>query len=160
MQVGNQKVVKIDYTLKDPAGAIIDTSNGKEPLAYLHGAHGIIPGLEAALDGKEAGDAIQVVIQPEQAYGPHDANLIQDVPRKRFPPDVQVIPGMQFQAQTPQGPRVVKIVAVEGDTIKLDTNHPLAGMSLDFDVKIVEVRDATAEELSHGHVHGPGGHGH
>jgi FKBP-type peptidyl-prolyl cis-trans isomerase SlyD len=160
MRVGNQKVVKIDYTLTDPKGVVIDSSNGQEPLAYLHGAHGIIPGLEAALEGKEAGDAMQVIVQPEQAYGVRDVNLIQEVPRKRFPANVDVSAGMQFQAQTPEGPRVVTIVGVEGDTVKLDANHPLAGMVLNFDVKVVEVRDATAEELSHGHVHSPGGHGH
>jgi FKBP-type peptidyl-prolyl cis-trans isomerase SlyD len=160
MKVANQKVVKIDYTLTDPKGVVIDTSKGGEPLAYLHGYGGIIPGLESALDGKDIGDAIQVLVQPEQAYGPRSEELIQEVPRKRFPADAKVAPGMQFQAQTPEGPRIVTIVAVEGDTVKLDANHPLAGMPLNFDVKIVDVRDATAEELSHGHVHGTGGHGH
>jgi FKBP-type peptidyl-prolyl cis-trans isomerase SlyD len=160
MRVENKKVVKIDYTLTDPKGVVIDTSKGGQPLEYLHGAGGIIPGLEAALEGKEAGDAIDVLIQPEQAYGPRREEMIQEVPRMRFPADVKVEPGMQFQAQTPEGPRVVTIVAVEGDNVKLDANHPLAGMPLHFDVKIVEVREATAEEISHGHVHGAGGHGH
>src|SRR5258707_12981277 len=109
MRIENQKVVKIDYTLTDPKGMVIDSSKGHEPLAYLHGSHGIIPGLEAALEGKEAGDAIQVLVQPEQAYGLRDANLIQEVPRMRFPANVNVSAGMQFQAQTPEGPRVVTI---------------------------------------------------
>ena len=153
-------VVKIDYTLTDPNGVVIDTSKGAEPLEYLHGAGGIIPGLESALEGKQLGDAIQVLVQPEQAYGPRNDELIQEVPRKRFPADAKVAPGMQFQAQTPEGPRIVTIVSADGETVKLDANHPLAGMPLNFDVKIEGIREATTEELSHGHVHGPGGHAH
>ncbi len=160
MRVESRKVVKIDYTLTNPAGTVIDTSTGGEPLPYLHGAGNIIPGLEAALDGKETGDAVNVTIQPDQAYGLRDVNLIQDVPRNRFPANVDIKAGTQFQANTPQGARVVTVVSADENSVKIDANHPLAGMPLNFDVKIVEVRDATAEELSHGHAHGAGGHHH
>lgn len=110
MRVESRKVVKIDYTLTNPAGTVIDTSTGGEPLPYLHGAGNIIPGLEAALDGKETGDAVNVTIQPDQAYGLRDVNLIQDVPRNRFPANVDIKAGTQFQANTPQGARVVTVV--------------------------------------------------
>src|SRR5882757_5279908 len=127
MRVENQKVVSIDYTLKDPAGKVIDSSNGHEPLPYLHGTRGIVPGLENALEGKEVGDRVQVIVQPLEAYGLRDVNLIQEVERSKFPANIEVGPGMQFQAQTPQGPQIVTIVSVEGDKVKLDANHPLAG---------------------------------
>ena len=160
MVVANQKVVSIDYTLTDPAGVVIDSSSGKPPLVYLHGMGGIIPGLESALTGKTKGDSLKVTVAPEQAYGVRDNNMIQEVPRDRFPADAKIAPGMQFQANTPNGPRVVTVVGVDSAAVKIDANHPLAGVTLNFDVKIVDVRDATTEELGHGHVHGPGGHHH
>ena len=160
MQVGQKKVVSIDYTLTDASGAVIDSSKGAPPLPYLHGAGNIVPGLEAALDGKQTGDAVKVTVQPDQAYGQRDENLVQDVPRSRFPSNADIKAGMQFQANTPNGSRVVTVVSADDNTVKIDANHPLAGMPLTFDVTVVEVRDATAEELSHGHVHGPGGHHH
>jgi len=159
MQIAKDKVVTMEYTLTDPEGTTIDTSRGREPLAYLHGAGGIIPGLEAALEGRSSGEHLQVTIAPEDAYGERDERLLQVVPRDRFDvEDVQV--GMQFHAQSDQGVHVVTVVAVTDDEVTVDANHPLAGVTLKFDVEVVDVRDATEEELAHGHVHGPGGHHH
>lgn len=160
MDVAKDKVVSIDYTLTGDQGKVLDTSNGKAPLEYLHGSNNIIPGLETALEGKSQGDQINVTIQPENAYGPHDAKLVQVVPRKAFQGAPTISPGMQFQGNTPQGARIITVTQVQGDDITIDANHPLAGQMLTFDVKIVGVRDATAEELSHGHAHGAGGHQH
>lgn len=160
MQIAAKKVVSIDYTLTDAAGTVIDTSKGGQPLPYLHGSGNIVPGLESALDGKQTGESIKVTVQPDQAYGQRDENLVQDVPRSRFPANADIKPGMQFQANTPDGSRVISVVSADADNVKIDANHPLAGMPLTFDVTVVDVRDATEEELNHGHVHGPGGHHH
>jgi len=160
MQIAKNKVVSIEYTLTDSAGSVLDSSSGQAPLAYLHGSGNIIPGLENALEGKSAGDSLKVVVPPEQAYGIHDAKLVQDVPRTAFG-KTDVKPGMQFRAEGPNaGSRLIKIVSVKQDTIQIDANHPLAGQTLNFDVKVVSIRDASQEELDHGHVHGAGGHHH
>jgi FKBP-type peptidyl-prolyl cis-trans isomerase SlyD len=160
MAVAKDKVVSIDYTLKSDEGQVLDTSSGKPPLAYLHGAGNIIPGLEEALEGKAAGDQLNVQIPPERAYGSRDEKLVQAVPRTAFEGAPELQRGMQFQANTNMGPRLLTIVEVAPDKITVDANHPLAGVTLNFDVKVVDVRDATAEELSHGHPHGVGGHQH
>jgi FKBP-type peptidyl-prolyl cis-trans isomerase SlyD len=160
MNVAKDKVVSIDYTLTDDAGKVLDSSNGREPLAYLHGAGNIIPGLESALEGKGQGDQLNVSIKPTDAYGERDDRMVQAVPRSSFGSVQSIEPGMQFQANTPAGPRVITVVGVEGDQVTVDANHPLAGQTLNFDVKIVNVRDATSAELEHGHVHGAGGHQH
>jgi FKBP-type peptidyl-prolyl cis-trans isomerase SlyD len=160
MQVGTNTVVSIDYTLKDDAGVVLDTSQGAEPLSYVHGVGAIIPGLEAALAGKGSGDRVQVTVAPDEAYGQRDLALIQTVARDQFrgAPDIEV--GMQFEAQGPGGGRIVTVVNVEGDRVTLDANHPLAGKTLHFDVEVKDVRQATADELQHGHAHGAGGHHH
>ena len=160
MQIAKNTVALIEYELTDDAGEVIDTSKGGEPLAYLHGAGNLIPGLEKELEGKGAGDSFKARIVPEDAYGARQDEMIQDAPRAQFPEDADIQPGMQFQAQGPEGAMVVTVVAVEDETVKLDGNHPLAGVHLTFDVTIVEVREATPEELEHSHVHGPGGHEH
>jgi FKBP-type peptidyl-prolyl cis-trans isomerase SlyD len=160
MQVGKDKVVSIDYTLTDVGGKVIDSSEGTEPLAYLHGAGNIIPGLERALEGKSAGEEVKATIAPEQGYGQKNPGLIQPVPRAQFPGVKDIKVGQQFQAQTNHGPRVVTVVGVNDDTVTVDANHPLAGETLNFDVKVVSVRDATPEEIDHGHPHEPGGHQH
>ena len=160
MQINNNTVASIDYELTDDSGEVIDTSKGQAPLAYLHGAGNLIPGLEAELAGKSSGDAFKVRIDPKDAYGERDEEMVQDVPRSQFPAEVKIEPGMQFQSQSPQGAQVVTVVAVAEDAVKLDGNHPLAGLHLNFDVRVVEVRAATAEEIQHGHVHGAGGHHH
>ena len=160
MQIAKNTVAKIDYTLTDPNGQVIDSSQGREPLAYLHGASNIIPGLESALEGKAAGDVVNVTVPPEQGYGAHDPKLVQPVPRSNFQGVADIQPGMQFEARTPDGARIVKVVAVDEQNVTVDANHPLAGMPLKFDVTVKEVRDATQEEVQHGHVHGVGGHQH
>jgi len=160
MQVAKDKVVSIDYTLTGPGGDVLDSSQGRGPLVYLHGQGNIIPGLEQALEGKSTGDSLNAVVPPEQAYGPKMPEMVQPVPRSSFSGIDEIKPGMQFQARTPQGPRVVTVVGVDENSVTVDANHPLAGQTLSFDVKVVEVRDATAEELSHGHAHGAGGHEH
>ncbi|WP_432695783.1 FKBP-type peptidyl-prolyl cis-trans isomerase [Marinobacterium sp. YM272] len=160
MQIAANAVVSIHYTLTNADGAKLDSSEGQEPLAYLHGASNIIPGLENALVGKNVGDKLSVTVDPEEGYGPVREELVQEVDRSNFEGIDVVEPGMQFMAQTPWGQQPVTVVKVEGDNVTLDGNHPLAGQTLSFDVEVVEVREATEEELSHGHVHGEGGHEH
>jgi FKBP-type peptidyl-prolyl cis-trans isomerase SlyD len=160
MQIAKNTVATINYTLTDPQGQVIDSSEGREPLAYLHGASNIIPGLESALEGKSAGETVNVTVPAEQGYGKRDANLIQSVPRANFQGVADIKPGMQFQAQTTGGARVVTVVKADEQNVTVDANHPLAGMELKFDVSVVGVREASAEELQHGHAHGAGGHHH
>lgn len=160
MQVAKNKVVSIDYTLKDDIGEVIDSSEGAEPLFYLHGFSNIVPGLEAALEGKVAGDNVKVSLNPAEGYGERDDSLQQVVPREAFQGIDQLEVGMQFQAESDDGNHIVTVTAVEGNEVTVDGNHPLAGETLNFDVTIVEVRDATAEEMEHGHVHGSGAHHH
>ncbi len=160
MKIDQDKVAHIHYTLKDDQGQIIDQSSEQEPLAYIHGHGNIIPGLEQALHGKLAGDTLSVSVVPEQGYGERYDHLTQKVPKSMFSGMDEIEPGMQFHAQTDSGVQVVTVVRVEPDGIILDGNHPLAGQTLHFDVKIMQVREATQEELDHGHVHGEGGHHH
>jgi FKBP-type peptidyl-prolyl cis-trans isomerase SlyD len=160
MQIEKHRVVTLTYTLKDNDDNIIDKSDDGS-FCYLHGAGNIIPGLENALIGKAAGDKLAVAVPPEEAYGVHDAEKTQKVPRDMFPPEQEIEPGMQFHAQSPEGqPFVVTITGVEEDGIVVDGNHPLAGVHLNFEVKVMEVREASSEEIEHGHVHGPDGHHH
>lgn len=160
MQVSEKKVVSIDYTLKDDQGQVLDSSEGRDPLLYLHGANNIIPGLETALEGKAQGDALSVRIAPEEAYGTRDDEKVQTVPRAMFG-EAAVEVGGQYHAAGPNGEQlVVTVVEADDETVTVDGNHPLAGAHLNFDVQVVEVRDATDEEIAHGHVHGPGGHHH
>ncbi|MDF2445479.1 MAG: peptidylprolyl isomerase [Moraxellaceae bacterium] len=160
MQIANNVVASIEYTLTDDQGNVIDSSVGGEPLAYLHGAGNIIPGLEDALEGKQVGDSLKVSVPPSEGYGEKDEALLQVVPRSMFRGVDQIEVGMQFHAQTDHGMQVITVAKVEGDNVTVDGNHPLAGQNLNFDVKVLEVRAATAEELEHGHVHGAGGHHH
>jgi FKBP-type peptidyl-prolyl cis-trans isomerase SlyD len=160
MGICKDKVVAIDYKLTGEQGQVLDTSEGRQPLSYIHGAGNLIPGLEQALEGKESGDKLNVSLPPEQAYGDRDEKLVQAVPRSAFEGAPELKPGMQFQANTNLGPRLLTIVDVAPEQITVDANHPLAGMPLNFDVTIRDVREATNEEISHGHVHGPGGHHH
>jgi FKBP-type peptidyl-prolyl cis-trans isomerase SlyD len=160
MKISSGKVVLIDYTLTNDNKEVIDSSEGHEPLAYIHGSGQIIPGLEKALDGKVVGDALQVDVSPEQGYGEHDSEKIITIPRSQVQgvPDLKV--GIQLQASGGEGPQVVTVTKLSDTEVTLDGNHPLAGTNLHFDVTIREVRDATDEEIAHGHVHGPGGHHH
>ncbi|MGD9842913.1 MAG: peptidylprolyl isomerase [Steroidobacteraceae bacterium] len=160
MQIAKNTAVQIHYTLKNDANEVLDSSEGAEPLAYLQGHGNLIPGLEKALEGKRAGDAVNVSVQPADAYGVRDESLIQDVPRSAFEGIPEIEAGMQFQADSNHGPRTVTVTKVADDTVTVDGNHPLADQTLHFAVQIVDVREPSEEELSHGHVHGPGGHHH
>ncbi len=160
MQISDNKVVAIHYTLKDDQGQVLDSSVGQEPLVYLHGRKNIIPGLENALTGKSAGDKFHVSIPPEEAYGMRNDELFQVIPREAFSSVDTVEVGMQFYVQTAEGVQTITVTKVEGDQVTVDANHPLAGQTLHFDVEVMDVRDATEEELQHGHVHGPGDHHH
>ena len=160
MQIAKNSVVSFNYTLTDNAGEVIDASEKGQPLAYIHGIGFMIPGLEKEMEGKSAGDAFQVSVAPEDAYGRHDPELVKVVERALFGEVESLQVGMQFQAETEDGVEVVTVTRIEGDEVTVDGNHPLADMTLNFDVEIVDVREASAEELEHGHVHGPGGHQH
>jgi FKBP-type peptidyl-prolyl cis-trans isomerase SlyD len=160
MQIAQHKVVTLNYTLKDDDGNVIDQSEDGS-FVYLHGTNNIVPGLENALSGMTAGQARAVSVSPEEGYGDRDDSRVQAVPREMFPADAEIEAGMQFQAQSPEGEAlVVTVVELDADTVTVDGNHPLSGMQLHFDVQVVDVRDATGEEIDHGHVHGPGGHHH
>jgi len=160
MQITKNVVALIHYTLKDETGEVIDKSEEGTPMPYLHGHGNLIPGLESELEGKELGDKLSARIEPKDAYGDRNDEMVQDVPRTQLPEDVDIQPGMQFQAQSEEGAHVVTVVGVEDGQVRLDGNHPLAGVTLNFDVEIAEVREASPEELEHGHVHGAGGHEH
>jgi FKBP-type peptidyl-prolyl cis-trans isomerase SlyD len=154
------KVVLIHYTLKDDSGAVLDSSAGGEPLAYIQGHGNLVPGLEKALEGKQDGSTVAVTVAPADGYGIRDAALVQRMPKRSLQGSGEIRKGMQFQGRTDDGMRLFTVTAVVGDMVTLDGNHPLADQNLHFNVEIVSVRDATAEELEHGHVHGAGGHHH
>lgn len=160
MLIGPNAVVSIHYRLTNSAGEELDASSADQPMTYLHGFQNIIPGLENELAGKSAGDKLDVTVQPEDGYGPRRAELQQEVPRDAFPEPEKVVPGMRFTAESDQGVMSVVIAAVNDETVTVDANHPLAGEVLHFSVSVEAVREATAEEISHGHVHGPDGHHH
>lgn len=159
MLVAAQHVVSIDYTLTDDEGRTLDSSQGREPLSYLHGAGNIVPGLEKALEGRDAGATIDVSVAPEEGYGHYEAGLVRNVPVRKLP-EGRAQAGQRLRLDTNAGPRVFTVKSVKGDYAQLDGNHPLAGKTLHFKVTIVGVREPTAEELAHGHVHGAGGHTH
>lgn len=159
--VAEGKVVVMHYTLKDGEDNTLDTSSGSEPLAYLHGAKNIVPGLEKALDGQAVGYKDTVTVAPKEGYGERVDAPPQAVPRSAFPKEVDLQPGMQFVAEGPNSQQVpVWVLGVQGDSVLLEAQHPLAGVTLHFDVEIVAIRDATEDERSHGHPHGPDGNAH
>ena len=161
MLIAVNKAVSIDYTLTNDAGEVIDSSAGGAPLVYLHGAGNIIAGLDKALEGKQAGDELSVAIEPEDGYGEYSAELVATLSRDMFEGVDQLEVGMQFHASGPDGSmQVVTVRDLDGDDVTVDGNHPLAGQRLNFQVKVVTVREAAAEELAHGHIHGEGGHHH
>lgn len=160
MQIEQNAVVTLHYTLKDNDGNVIDQSDDGSFL-YLHGAMNIIPGLENALAGKAAGEEVSVTVSPEEGYGIKDPERIQDVPKEMFENSGEIEVGLQFHAESPDGGAVVvTVVEVKDDVVVIDGNHALAGVDLNFDVKVIEVREASEEEIQHGHVHGPHGHHH
>ena len=153
MKIQSNSVVRFHYTLKDMEGNLVDTSEGDEPLPYLHGAGNIVPGLEKELEGKSVGDKLEVKVDADEGYGDYNPNLKQSAPRELFQ-GVEIIEvGAQFEAQTDQGPISVVVTEVAEDEIVVDGNHPLAGQDLYFAVEIVEVREASEEEIEEGHVH-------
>jgi len=154
-------VVTLAYRLTNPAGEELDVATAAEPFAYLHGTGQIVTGLESALEGALVGTKKKVVVSPEDGYGEVEDHLRMNVKRSAFPPGQSLDVGMRFAAEVQPGEHVVfMITEVKGDDIFVDGNHPLAGETLHFDVEVLGIREPTAEELSHGHVHGPGGHHH
>jgi FKBP-type peptidyl-prolyl cis-trans isomerase SlyD len=156
MQISKHKVASIHYTLTDNDGNVLDSSAGREPLVYIQGIGNLIPGMEEGLEGKSTGDKFNIKVSPEKGYGVKDEALQQSVPRSAFG-DQDVRVGMQFQ--TNQG-GIVTVTKVGLSEVTVDANHPLAGVELNFDVEVLDIRLATQEELDHGHAHGPGGHHH
>ena len=161
MTIAANKAVSIEYTLTNDDGDVIDSSAGGAPLVYLQGAGNIIPGLEKALIGKAVGDELDVSVEPEDAYGEYSAELVSTLSASMFEGVDQLEVGMQFHASAPDGQmQIVTIRDLDGDDVTVDGNHPLAGQRLNFKVKVVAIRDASEEEIAHGHVHGEGGHQH
>lgn len=159
------KVVDIAYSLKNEQGEVLDRSDPQNPLTYLHGAHEIVPGLEAALEGLKPGAKKHVVVPAEEGYGEADPQLKMIVSRTQFPEDAQIVVGMSFKANASENPDddedeiVFTVKGIEGEKIFIDGNHPLAGATLYFEIEVIGVRDASADEVEHGHAHGPEGHG-
>ncbi len=160
MQIAQNAVAAFHYTLTDDQDQVIDSSAGRDPLTYLHGSGQIVPGLEKQMEGRSVGDKFSVEVAPEEGYGVHHAELMQEVPRSAFQGVEDIQPGMQFQGRGPQGEINVTVTRVENDKVFIDGNHPLAGKTLHFAIEVTDVRAASAEELEHGHVHGAGGHPH
>lgn len=156
MQIEKNKVAAIHYTLRDNDGNVIDTSSGREPLFYIQGIGNLILGMEEGLEGKVKGDKFEIKVPPAKGYGEKNSNLVQDVPRSAFG-NQDVKKGMQFQTNKGE---VVTVTNVGLEQVTVDANHPLAGVELNFSVEVMDVRNATPEELAHGHVHGVGGHNH
>lgn len=155
MNVAENKVVSFEYTLKNDNGEVLDTSEGREPLTFIHGKGAIIPGLEKALEGKEEGESFSISLKPEEGYGQYDEKLVFDIPKSQFKDMENIQQGMQVQAQMQNGQTQILTVKDIGDAdVTLDANHPLAGEELHFDVDVQAVREATEEEIEHGHVHG------
>ena len=158
--IENGKVVSLSYTLTNDQGEQLDQAHASEPFMYLHGAGQIVPGLETALEGAAKGFKKQVVLQPDDAYGAVVETLKTKVDRSAFPEDLNVEVGMQFRAEVGDQPVIFAVTKMEGSQVYIDGNHPLAGQVLHFDVEVIEVREASAEEKEHGHAHGEGGHSH
>jgi len=160
MNITEGKVASIDYTLTNDKGEVLDSSSGREPLAYIHGQGGLIPGLEKELEGKVRGDQFVAIIPPDQAYGIRDEGKLQDIPLENFHDPKEVVVGAQFQVQNDEQVHIATVTEIGEKTAKVDLNHPLADMTLHFDVEVMDVREPSKEELEHGHVHGAGGHHH
>ncbi len=158
MQIADNMAVSIHYTLTNDEGEVLDSSIGDEALVYLHGTGNIIPGLENALRDKTVGEKFKVRIAAEDAYGKQSDEMIQVIHREMFEGIDEIELGMQFHADVGAGSGEVTIVKIEGDDITIDGNHPLAGVALTFDVEVVDIRPATKEETTHGHIHGAGCH--
>ncbi len=161
MTITGNKVVSIHYNVVDAdSQEMIDSSDGKEPMVYLHGARNIIPGLEQALEGRVSGDAFDVTVAAAEAYGEHSQDRVQSVPREAFAEIGELQLGLRVTAQTEIGAIELLVTEIGDDEVTVDANHPLAGRNLKFSVRVEQVRDASEEEIAHGHAHGPGGHHH
>jgi FKBP-type peptidyl-prolyl cis-trans isomerase SlyD len=160
VQIGPETVVSFHYTLRDDTGKELETSRGGDPATYLHGANNIIPGLESAMTGRAGGDNFSATVSPEDGYGLRDPDKAQRVPIKHLSFKGKLRPGAAVQLSTSEGMRAVTVVKAGRHTADIDTNHPLAGQTLVFEIEVLETRSASAEEMAHGHVHGPGGHQH
>ena len=160
MTISKDSVVTIDYRVKDAVDGTLLESSEDEPLSFIHGMGVLVPGLESEMEGKEAGFELNTTLAPEDAFGKRDEKLVLEVGKDDFenPDDVEV--GLAFQAEIGEDIRFCTVVAVEGDKVVIDANHPFADKTLSFEVKVTDVRKASKEELEHGHVHGPGGHQH
>jgi FKBP-type peptidyl-prolyl cis-trans isomerase SlyD len=160
MQVARNRVVTIAYSVADEQGTVLDSSEGSDPLAYIHGTGSLVPGLERVLEGRAAPDRITVTVLPADGYGEKDAALVAELPRDNFASVGEVSVGMQLEMSDGDDSRIVTVTGMDDTTVTVDGNHPLAGMTLLFDVTIIDVRNATEEELEHGHAHGEGHHHH
>tara|TARA_B110000037_G_scaffold220436_1_gene288369 strand:+ start:971 stop:1453 length:483 start_codon:yes stop_codon:yes gene_type:complete len=160
MNIEKDSVIQMHYKLTNGEGMLLDSSEGREPLTYLHGKGMLIPGLENQLEGKTIGDKFKADIKADEAYGQRQNEMIHVVPKTNFKGDGELKAGLQIQIDTDQGKQMAIVTEVVGENVTVDMNHPLAGMDLSFDVEVIEIRKATDEEISHGHVHGPGGHEH
>jgi FKBP-type peptidyl-prolyl cis-trans isomerase SlyD len=159
--IRDNKVVDLAFTLKGDDGKILDQAEKDDPFTYLHGAEQVVPGLEVGLEGLKIGDKKKVVVSAAEGYGEMDSRLKVTASRSQFPKDVEIEVGLQFETETPDGEEIVfTVCAIEGDQVTVDGNHPLAGQTLHFEVEVLKIRDATADELEHGHAHGPEGHEH
>lgn len=157
MKITNDSVVSIHFGVAEVDGSALDSTENGAPLDFIQGSHYLVPGLEAELEGKQAGDKFDVKLEAAQAYGLFQDELVQQVPRDLFEGVDEIEVGMSFQAETDQGPRTVEVTEVTDEMVSIDANHPLAGMALQFVGEVVAVRAATAEELEHGHIHQAGG---
>ncbi len=161
MSLELNKVISFNYVLKDEEGTVLDSTENKTPLTFLSGSNQILPKLEEALDGMLIGGKKNVKIDAANAYGEYDEKAVQNLKKEQFPPEAKLEEGMRYVANSPDGGQIPFVITeVKEEDITADFNHPLAGKDLEFDVELVDVRDATAEEMQHGHVHGPGGHHH
>jgi FKBP-type peptidyl-prolyl cis-trans isomerase SlyD len=159
MQIENNKVATLSYSLKNSQGELLDQADEQQPFIYLHGANNVVVGLESRLAGKTTGDSVSAVVPPEEAYGLRDDSLTQEIPRSMFEnmDATMLVAGAQFEAQTDAGREIITVVSVSDDMINIDANHPLAGQTLHFEIEVLSIREASAEEISHGHVHATGG---
>lgn len=159
MLISKNKVVSLAYELKNDKGETLDVADSRAPFHYLHGASQIVPGLESALDGLKKGDKKSVTVKPDDGYGEHNPELKMAASKTQFPGDVDLQVGLQFETETDDGERLMfTITGIEGDKVIIDGNHPLAGQTLHFSVEVIGIREATKDELQHGHAHGDDGH--
>jgi len=160
-QIAAEKAVTIAYTVKDDGGEVLDTSVGRDPLTYLHGAGNLVPGLEKALVGAAVGAKLTATVTPEEGYGQRDEQRVRKIPLRRITSENgKIVPGRRYRADLKEGPAGVLVKEVSGDYASVDANHPMAGLTLHFEIEVLGIRDATDEEKAHGHVHEAGGHHH